>query len=164
MARLSLHYAQTPAFMNNYNDLDHCLCCADPIDYREYTSTMDSYGIAMCASCARHYISKMTQAEPLERALYAALINKGVKGAELQYFDGVKTVDIAILPARLFIEIDGSHHILAKQDLTDMWRSFYSLKERDILTLHIPNAVVLRDVESAATIITKVVSLREPAA
>jgi very-short-patch-repair endonuclease len=150
--------------MNFANDLDHCMCCPDPIDYREYTYTMDSYGIAMCSTCTRHYISKLPQSEPLERILYAALLNKGIKGAELQYFDGFKTVDIAILPARLHIEIDGSHHTQVNQGITDMWRSYYSLKQNGVLTLRIPNAVVLEDVESAATLIRKVVLLRQSAA
>lgn len=150
--------------MTPANDLDKCMCCTDPIDYREYTHSMNSFGIAMCQPCTRHYTSKLAQSEPLERVLYAALVKKGIRGAELQYFDGVKTVDIAILPARLHIEIHGSHHVHASQELTDMWRSNYSLKRSDVLTLRIPNLVVLQDVESAATLINKVVALRQSAA
>lgn len=150
--------------MTPFNDLDHCMCCQEPIDYREYTHTRDSFGIAMCSPCTRNYISKLPTSEPLERILYTALVNKGIKGVELQYFDGCKTVDIAILSARLHIEVDGSHHDAAQQGLTDLWRSYYSLKQSDVLTLRIPNAVVLEDVESAATLITKVVSLRQSAA
>lgn len=146
------------------NDLDHCMCCNDAIDYREYTSSLDSFGIAMCQVCTRNYKSKLEQSEPLERVLYAALVKKGIKGAELQYFDGFKTVDIAILPAKLHIEIDGSHHADANQGLTDARRSYYSLKRDDVLTLRIPNTVVLEDVESAATLINKVVALRQSAA
>ncbi|MBL7697479.1 MAG: hypothetical protein JNK79_04955 [Chitinophagaceae bacterium] len=141
------------------NNLDNCMCCADPIDYREYVDTMDSFGIAMCQHCTRNYISKLPQSEPLERKLYAALLGKGIKGAELQYFDGFKTVDIAILSARLHIELDGPNHGLA-----DKWRTNYSLTQSDVLTLRIPDSVVLEDIESAAALITKVVSLRQPAA
>ena len=146
------------------NDLDHCMCCTDPIDYREYTDTMDSFGIALCQPCTRNYISKLPQCEPLERKLYAALLNKGIKGAELQYFDGYKTVDIAIQSARLHIEVDGPHHAKENHGLSDTWRTYYSLKQSDVLTLRIPNSVVLEDIESAAALITKVVSLRQSAA
>jgi very-short-patch-repair endonuclease len=146
--------------MTPFNDLDHCMCCTEPIDYREYTYTMDSFGIAMCQPCTRNYISKLPYSEPLERILYAALLNKGVKGMELQYFDGFKTVDIAIMSAKLHIEVDGPRHSEATQARSDMWRTYYSLRQSDVMTLRIPNTVVLEDVESAATLITKVVSLR----
>lgn len=149
--------------MTSLNNLDHCMCCTESIDYREYTYTMDSFGIAMCSPCTRSYISKLPYSEPLERILYTALVNKGIRGMELQYFDGFKTVDIAILPAKLHIEVDGSHHSESKQGATDMWRSYYSLKQSDILTLRIPNSVVLEDVESVTTLIAKVVSLRQSA-
>ena len=43
------------------------------------------------------------------RQLHRALGERGVK-AELEYFDGHKHVDIAILSARMFIEVDGLQH------------------------------------------------------
>lgn len=147
--------------MNPFNDLDHCMCCVSPIHYREYTLTMDTYGIAMCSSCTRDYLLKIAKSEPLERVLYAALLHKGIRGAELQHFDGFKTVDIAILPARLHIEIDGSQHKQARQGLSDLWRLYYSLKQDDIYTMHISNAMVINNVETTADIITKVVSIRQ---
>lgn len=44
-----------------------------------------------------------------EKALHGELIKRGID-ATLQYNDGHKMVDIAILPARLFIEVDDLRH------------------------------------------------------
>ncbi|MDR0604855.1 MAG: hypothetical protein LBG80_11185 [Bacteroidales bacterium] len=58
---------------------------------------------------------------------------------ELEYKDGHKTVDIAILSANLFIEVNGSHHANDPNQLrSDLWRIHSSLKD-DFLTLPIFN-------------------------
>ena len=41
--------------------------------------------------------------------LYDALCKKGIK-AQLEYSDGHKTVDIAILEPHIYIEVDGIQH------------------------------------------------------
>ena len=117
----------------------------------------------MCQPCAREYISKLSTATPFEQLLHAALVNKGVR-AKLQYFDGVKTVDIAILSARLHIEVDGSHHADTTQGFADLWRTNYAMQDDDVYTLRIPNALISHDVNEAVSIITQFVSLRQPAA
>jgi very-short-patch-repair endonuclease len=58
---------------------------------------------------------------------------------ELEYKDGHKTVDIAILSANLFIEVNGSHHANNSNQLrSDLWRIHSSLKD-GFLTLPVFN-------------------------
>lgn len=141
--------------------LDKCKCCESQIDYREYIYSVDTFNIAMCQQCARDYVVKVSASTPYEQLLHAALVNNGVN-AQLQYFDGYKTVDIAILSARLHIEVDGSQHGNARQGFTDLWRTYYSMQNDDIYTLRIPNALISHNVDEAVSIITQFVSLRNP--
>jgi len=72
------------------------------------------------------------------------LLKKAGWRIEFEKFDGYKSIDIAIVEARVNIEVDGSHHNLdEKQALADLKRTFYSFK-KGFLTLRIPNSL-LRD-------------------
>lgn len=74
-----------------------------------------------------------------------------------EHFDGYKTVDLAILSAWVYIEVDGSQHTNnTKQALADLKRTYYSFK-KGFLTLHIPNALVKSQkvLEETADFITK---------
>ena len=75
---------------------------------------------------------------------------------------GFKHVDLAILSARLYIEIDGSQHYEDPfQILSDLKRSHYS--DRDGFdTLHIPNTLIdsAEDLPKVADAIAKAVRIR----
>ena len=61
---------------------------------------------------------------------------------EFEKDDGYKRINIAIVEAKVNIEVDGSHHNLKpKQALADLKRAFYSFK-KGFLTLRIPNSLV----------------------
>jgi len=78
---------------------------------------------------------------PEARALHRALVDLGIP-AELELFDGYKTVDIAIPAANIHIEVDGSqHHTSSRQALADLKRTYYSLQQ-GIYTIRIPNNLV----------------------
>lgn len=84
----------------------------------------------------------MTQHIPTEQAkrLHDALGKRGIN-AELEYFDGHKTIDICIKDARFYIEVDGLHHLTdANQIIADLNRDHYS-DDGGFSTLHIPNAI-----------------------
>lgn len=149
--------------MTPHTSLDRCKCCDNLINYREYAYSVETFNIAMCQPCAREYISKLSVSTPFEQLLHAALVNKGLQ-AKLHYFDGSKTVDIAILSARLHIEVDGSHHTDSTQLPGDLWRTGYSKPADDVYTLRIPNALIAHNVDEAVSIITQFVSLRQPTA
>lgn len=83
---------------------------------------------------------KTEKATPYERKLFKALRQVDIP-AELQHFDGYKTVDIAIQDLRLHIEVDGKHHHQPEQALIDLNRSLYSLR-KNVCTIRIPNKLV----------------------
>ena len=90
---------------------------------------MDHYGKALCMTHQRSYSpekSIMKKSTPQAIKLSNALKSRGV-GNELEYFDGFKHVDIAIPKAKLFLELDGSQHILSSKQLrSDIARDSYS--------------------------------------
>jgi len=61
---------------------------------------------------------------------------------ELEKWDGHKHIDIAIVEAKVNIEVDGKQHNLdPNQALKDLMRTFYSFK-KGFITLRIPNCLV----------------------
>jgi very-short-patch-repair endonuclease len=84
------------------------------------------------------------QSTPQEKKLFEALIKKGVN-AQLQYPDGHKTVDIAILDSHLYIEVDGiKHFINPKQIKSDFKRSHFSDGD-DFSTFYVTNQIIMND-------------------
>ena len=78
---------------------------------------------------------------PEAKALHRALVDLGIP-AELELFDGYKTVNIAVPAANIHIEVDGSqHHSSSRQALADLKRTYYSLQQ-GIYTIRIPNNLV----------------------
>jgi very-short-patch-repair endonuclease len=91
-----------------------------------------------------------------ERLLYGALAQRGIESTT-QYFDGHKTVDIAILPAHLYIEVDGVQHLNnPDQIIADFKRDYHSENE-GIYTLHIHNDDIKHHLNSIADAIADVV-------
>jgi len=85
--------------------------------------------------------------------LYLSLKRRGVP-AELEKFDGYKTIDIAVADAKVNIEVDGHQHISnPKQALSDLKRTYFSL-QKGFLTLRIPNALIREYLEETADYIT----------
>jgi very-short-patch-repair endonuclease len=73
-----------------------------------------------------------------QRKLFNALLARGVP-AEMEEGDGHKHVDIGIPSARIYIEVDGLHHLTsAEQILCDITRDHYSDDEGKA-TIHVPN-------------------------
>ena len=90
------------------------------------------------------------------RLLYVALASRGIESIT-EYFDGHKHIDIAILPARLYIEVDGVQHLNnPEQIITDFKRDYYS-NEGGFYTLHIHNDDIKNHLNSIADAIAEVV-------
>lgn len=101
-------------------------------------------------------IKKQNQSEQANR-LYCALLKRGVK-AELGYSDGYKTIDIAILNAHIYIEVDGIQHFTSpKQILSDFKRYHFSDGD-DFRTFYVTNQIVDKYVEEVADALTEVVN------
>lgn len=94
-----------------------------------------------------------------ERMLYDALIKRGVE-AKLGYDDGHKTVDIALLPARIYIEVDDLRHFTdPEQIMRDFKRSHFSDGD-DFCTFYVTNQIIDNFVDKVADALAKVVSDR----
>jgi very-short-patch-repair endonuclease len=75
----------------------------------------------------------------------------------LEYNDGHKTVDIAILDAKLFIEVDGLQHFTKpEQILRDFKRSHYSDGD-DFRTFYVTNQIIEKYLNEVADALVKVV-------
>jgi very-short-patch-repair endonuclease len=149
----------TLATMMHFDDLEHCLRCGDQIDYRQYIFTKDIFSVAMCGYCEQDFRKRSQSAENPECILYFELLKKGIP-ATLQHNDGFKTVDIAIESAMMHIEVDGIQHHSADQALTDLERTTYSL-EKNIITIRIPNRLVLSRLHDTVKSIHKLYTIRK---
>ena len=90
------------------------------------------------------------------KLLYDALRSRNIE-AILEYNDGHKTVDIAILNAKLFIEVDGLQHFTKpEQILRDFKRSHYSDGD-DFRTFYVTNQIIEKYLNEVADALVKVV-------
>jgi very-short-patch-repair endonuclease len=83
------------------------------------------------------------------RNLWAALKERGVDSIT-EYSDGHKKIDIAILPAKLYIEVDGIQHFKKfDQVVTDLMRDNYSDQD-GFRTIRIPNDAIRENINVIA--------------
>jgi very-short-patch-repair endonuclease len=93
------------------------------------------------------------------RLLHSALLQRNVD-AEIEKWDGHKHIDIAIVPAKLDIEVDGDEHYTNVDRLeADLRREYYS-EEKGYDTIHIPNLVVEHHLDAVADAIAELVQRR----
>ena len=97
---------------------------------------------------------------PQARALFDALRKRGV-GAVLEYSDGHKTVDIAILGAHIYIEVDGIQHFTsAEQIIRDFKRNHFSDGD-DFSTFYVTNQIIDNYLDQVADALVKAVEARK---
>ena len=88
------------------------------------------------------------------------LLKKGGVNAILEYWDGHKTIDIAIPDAHIFIEVDGLQHFTdPDQIIRDFKRTHFSEGD-DFNTIHIPNLIIEKYLQEVADAIIKVAAKR----
>lgn len=93
------------------------------------------------------------------RLLHSALRQRDVE-AEIEKYDGHKHIDIAIVQAKLNIEVDGIFHYLDADAMeTDLRREYFS-EEKGYDTIRIPNFVIEQNLDKVADTITEVVERR----
>ncbi|KKS98680.1 MAG: hypothetical protein UV73_C0001G0201 [Candidatus Gottesmanbacteria bacterium GW2011_GWA2_43_14] len=96
---------------------------------------------------------------PQAEKLFNELKRLGVN-AEYEYSDGHKHVDIAILDAQIYIEVDGMHHFLDPDQIArDFGRSHYSEID-NFHTIHIPNLIIEKYCFGVAKAISELVRKR----
>jgi len=134
-----------------------CAECDCDIEINVLQYSKSNFGVALCRSCQSKIKSLKNKPTPEAINLHAALKKRGVP-AELEKFDGYKTIDIAITDAMVNIEVDGIHHnFTPSQAMTDLYRTFYSFK-KGYLTLRIPNSLIKYNLEETADLITEFLS------
>lgn len=115
---------------------------------------MENFELPLCIPCQDDFKFKSQKASPLSIILYKQLKKRGVP-AELEKWDGTKTIDIAVVDAKVNIEVDGSqHNFNAQQALSDLLRTLLAFK-KGYLTLRVPNSLVKYDLEKTADLITE---------
>ena len=93
------------------------------------------------------------------RQLHSALIQRGIV-VEIEKWDAHKHIDLSIEAAGLYIEIDGDNHYTNPDTIMrDLKRDYFS-NEEGYDTLHIPNHVIEKDIDSLADALVEVVQRR----
>jgi very-short-patch-repair endonuclease len=138
----------------------YCLECDCPIQRDVFNYSNANFGVSLCRPhqnwIKQHIKSGKTTAEAF--ILYFALREFGVN-AELEKYDGFKTIDIAIEEAKVHIEVDGRHHNSdSRQALADLKRTYYSFK-KGYFTLRIPNSLIRNDLDDTVDYVIDLLEL-----
>lgn len=135
-----------------------CCNCQKPITGGVHQFSIDRFEYSLCLTCQADLSERMRHTTPHTLTLYFLLRKKGIK-AQLEKDDGFKKIDIAVVNARLNIEVDGAHHNTEHhQALTDLQRTYYSFK-KGYYTLRIPNSLVQSHPVETADYVEKFVEL-----
>jgi very-short-patch-repair endonuclease len=134
----------------------YCYECDEDITDKVYRYSKENFNKALCRDCQKSYRKKPERPKyiglikgkknkkvptPEAKKLFNALKAQGVP-AVYEKWDGYKHIDIAVVEAKINIEVDGAHHnFKPKQALADLKRTFHSFK-KGYITLRIPNALV----------------------
>jgi len=155
----------------------YCNDCEEDISDFVAKYSKDYFNIYLCKECQENHkkvsaksniiIKSSNPPEPTPEAikLFNALKTIGVKvkSKYLEKWDGYKHIDIAIVDAKLNLEVDGCQHNLNKaQALADLKRTYYSFK-KGYLTLRIPNSLVRDDarIKETARYIKEIINTRK---
>jgi hypothetical protein len=140
--------------MQYFNPPGHCRNCSAAINQHVIAYSTETFGYPLCISCQQDVGNKFNYSTKETINLYFSLRERGVP-AELEKFDGYKTVDIAVVEARVNIEVDGEQHFNnADQAFDDLQRTFFSFK-KGFLTLRIPNVLVKQNLKQTADYVTE---------
>lgn len=99
----------------------------------------------------------MANNKPTEHVLklVEALKNRGVE-LKVEHWDGHKHIDIYIPKDRLYIEVDGMHHITRPETIiSDLNRDYFSFKE-SFFTKHVTNEAIDTHLDQIADAIAHV--------
>lgn len=88
-----------------------------------------------------------------------ALRQRGIE-VKLEHWDGHKHVDIAILDASIYIEIDGLHHFTNPVQIKADFKRTHFSDSAHFDTVHIPNELIDEHVERIADAIAHVAKER----
>jgi very-short-patch-repair endonuclease len=131
-----------------------CIDCSNSIAQNVFNYSTTNFGLPLCVACQNQFRIRSEKSTREALDLYIALKIRGVP-AELEKWDGHKTIDIAVTEAKVNIEVDGvQHNFHSGQALADLKRTFFAFK-KGYLTLRIPNSLVRYHLEETADYITE---------
>ena len=138
--------------MRNTHVPHQCLNCNDALTDPETYHSVNRFGHPLCSSCQQELKVKLEQTSRATIKLYFLLKQRGIN-VELEKDEMLNSFDIAIVNAKVNIEVDTpqtSYH--RTKALADLKRRYYSF-EKGYYTLRIPNALVAYDQEDAVSFI-----------
>jgi len=122
----------------------NCLECSQSLTTGVMDFSIDNFGIPLCMNHQKWVQQMESQTTEETLRLYFALKERGVP-AEIEKFDGYKHIDIAILEAKINIEVDGRHHNYnTNQARADLKRTYHSFL-KGYTTFRIPNSLVYNE-------------------
>ncbi len=143
--------------MKYYNNSLLCIRCTIGIEGKVHEYSMENFEVSLCRDCQDWLRDMEHMPTPEALKLFFELKKRRVP-AQLEKFDGYKTIDIAVPDAKINIEVDGMHHNSnPKQAIADLKRTYYSFK-KGYFTLRIPNALINNNLEDTADMITEFLS------
>jgi hypothetical protein len=144
--------------MKFYPPWTNCENCSCRIEQPVLRSSLDQYNFSLCISCQRwlHEKKKNTCEETI--SLYFSLKKRNIL-AELEDYDGYKTVEIAVTNAKVNIEVQNQqYNTNSRLALSHLQKTFHAFKKGNFI-LRIPNALVKEQLELTADYIKEFVSL-----
>jgi hypothetical protein len=113
----------------------HCLECGNSISVGVMEFSTEVHGVSLCLKHQIWISESEASAEAV--SLYYALKSNKIP-VELEFWDGTKTIDIAI-PGKLYIQLDGEQHYEAEEALAGLLRDLHAWKD-EIPTFKISNS------------------------
>ncbi|MEX0289326.1 MAG: hypothetical protein AB3N14_09475 [Flavobacteriaceae bacterium] len=120
-----------------------CLECNNELSYIDHKNAMDSLGVELCSQHAKRIEKLIRQHNtPMEAVqLYYGLKIAGANPM-LEWWDGKKSVDIAVSRVKLNIEIDTEYQMLThEQAITELEETMHSFKN-GFTTIRIPHILI----------------------
>jgi hypothetical protein len=137
--------------MRNTHAAHLCLNCNDALTTPELYYSVNRLGHPLCSSCQETLKAKLEHTSRETVKLYFLLKQRGI-AAELEKDDS-NTIDIAIVNAKVNIEVDKPQtNYNRRQALAELKQTYYSF-EKGYYTLRIPNALVAYDQDDAVSFI-----------
>ena len=132
---------------------DHfCLQCSSQIDSKTFEYSQKKYKFPLCEDCQIWFIGKVFNTTKETIQLYFALKGRGIR-AQLEKYDNLKRVDIAIEESQLLIEVDGSQqNYNVTEALHDLKKTYFDLPNGSV-TLKVPNSLVKFKIDQTSDII-----------
>jgi len=120
-----------------------CLECNKELSYIDHKNAFDTYGVELCKQ-HKMRIDKLVSLKktPVEAVqLYYGLKAIGITSM-LEWWDGKKSIDLAISRVKLNIEIDTDYNTIShEQAIVDLEEAMHSFKN-GFTTIRIPHVVI----------------------